>query len=220
MPPRNEEFTESRLIICEGPDDECFFRALIGDRNIKGLQVLRHAEGNTKFREKLIEIEIQVTLHQPKAILIVSDHDDAQDKSFSDVIKQIKKTNLYGVPVTRKVPAKKANRPDITVLMVPENGNGSIETIISDVLVNAPAYAHLSACLDAYKNCAGITDANGWGSSKQAKMMLRSLLAVIDKKSPECKVADMWQSDKGFQPLLSNAGFDTIATFLQEFAIT
>ena|SRR2546422_7417096 len=55
----------------------------------------------------------------------------------------------------------------------------------------------------------------GWSPGKQAKARVACMIATICKDDPSCSVSSMWYSDRGFQPLLGDDGFNELVDFLR-----
>jgi hypothetical protein len=210
-----EEFTKSHIIICEGISDQVFFEALLKARNISGIQVARNFGGLSKIESRLNEIEEPVDNGKIKSILLVIDSDSDAKKNFNKAVKQIVKTGRYGVPTQFKERKEMNGRPSIGLLSVPDGSLGCLETMLLDVFLKHQQYAKISQCLEQYFSC---SDAKTWDISKQSKMKMNSLISAICRDSPECKVADMWQSKKGFKHLLSDSALDGLVHFLRQFA--
>lgn len=224
-PPLTPEiFTEKHIVVCEGKADWAFFKTFVYERGITGLQIIRPADGKDKFAARLNEIEVQVQSADVAHILLVIDNDSNAKKAFDDVVREIGKTGLYGEPKERLKPTKKRGRPSISVMCVPWGvrwskmcgaRRGNLETLILKVMLDTRAYDKEKACLTRYQNC---TPAKDWPIGKQSKMKLRCLIAATCKKDPSCAPSDMWQSKKGFTPLMQDASFDVLEAFLREFA--
>ena len=82
-----------RLLLCEGPEDKAFFERLIRTRSLPSFRIsdtggkILKAAGNTRFGFALKAKKLERGV---KDILIVADNDEAPDKSFSNVCKQIR----------------------------------------------------------------------------------------------------------------------------------
>jgi hypothetical protein len=215
--------TGTHLIICEGKDDQVFFNSFIQNRALANLQVLRHADGITGFKNKLMAIEQQVTL-KTHAILLVCDNDSNPKRNFDKVRKQISQitnngTPLYNVPTGRFQPAKMNGRPTIGIFSLPGvNGTkrGTIETLLLEVFMSEPQYIPIKTCLNRFMACSGAKQA--LSISKQAKMRLRCFISATCTDSPECKVSELWQSKRNFRHLLGNNQLDYIEIFLRKFS--
>lgn len=210
-----EAITESRIIICEGIDDQRFFSAFIQTRGINGLQVIKHAGGKSKFEERLNALEPQIMFKQTKAILLVVDSDDSPSDNFTLVAKQIKNTKKYGIPTEYKKRAKQNGRPCVAILGIPDGSNGNIETMLMDIIAKIDRYAKLCKCIQTYMKC---SEAKTWSIGKQSKMKMHCFLAGTCEDAPESNIFDMWQENKGCRHLLRDAKFNDLDGFLRTFA--
>lgn len=217
-----ETLTESYLIICEGPGDRYFFREFVKKRGITGLQVIKHAGGKGGFKARLEEIEVQIDA-SIRGILLVIDNDSRPGKTINFIGRQIRDTGLYAEPTARLTPARRAGRPTIGILSIPwglrggqmrGGRKGNLEKLILDTLLARGDYTAVVRCLERYQNC---TPAKDWIAGKQAKMKLRCLIAATCKKDPSCNVLDMWETNKGFQPVLLDPGFHVLEDELRKF---
>jgi hypothetical protein len=121
-----------RLLLCEGPDDAEFFRALIEVRGGAPTYRVRHngtkadpRGGNTKFVSGL---KAHYELDGPfSKVLIVSDNDDEPSVSFPLIQEQVKKYFGFAPTTPREVAL---GPPKVSILMLPwDKDAGNLETL-------------------------------------------------------------------------------------------
>ena len=214
-------------MLCEGPSDEAFFRALIKQRKLPEFCIRHTAEGNEKRAGGIDQIDNFLRgvatwegFDQLTDILIVADNDLTPSENFKkvcDAIDSAKPERLppvnYGVP--GKPLERAAGTVRVSVLMVPWEGRpGNLESLCLGPAQSASK--DVSDCTDAFANCAGVS---GWDSETlRAEMKLRSILAVRHQKNPFIGFGKVWT--KGGDPKLiplDDHAFDAIADVLKGF---
>lgn len=223
-PPRTT-LTLPRLIVCEGPSDEAFFRALINARQLPEFSIRQTGESNaeggggiTRFGDFLKGIPSWNGFYQLTDIILVADNDLTPRENFDNVCDQISSVDPYGGPPQQyPVPSRPletvAGPPNITVLMVPsENEPGVLETLcLTAAVVVAP---DITACTDRFANC---TSADIWENPNNlTKMKLRSLLTAQNERNPFIGLGMVWDQNTGLIPL-NHQVFDPIVDFLGGF---
>jgi hypothetical protein len=210
--------TGSRLIICEGPIDEAFFRSLIRARGLPEFAIRNGSDrspeasgGIDSIGSLLVGIAIWDGFSNLTEILIAADNDQTPAENFEKVRSQIARAGNYPVP---SAPLQRATgTPNVTVMMIPwANERGNLETLclgpamgVSSVLAN---------CVDAFAACVSVS---GWPSgAKLDAMKLRSLLAASHPRNPFIGLGRVWSDAPGLIPL-TDASFDRIAAFLARY---
>ena len=223
-PPR-DTFTLPRLIICEGPSDEAFFRALIAARPLPEFCIRHTGESNvegsggiSRFGDLLKSIPSWNGFYQLTDIILVADNDLTPQENFDNVCEQISSVGPYGVPPQQyPVPSRPlktiAGLHNITVLMVPsENEPGVLETLCLTAAVAAAP--DITACTEKFANC---TNADEWENPNNlTKMKLRSLLTAQSERNPLVGLGMVWNQNPGLIPL-NHEVFDPIVDFLGGF---
>jgi hypothetical protein len=210
-----EEFDKPYLLLCEGVGDKLFFDRLIENRNIERCfsthYPARHGHGRSAFGSFLLSASINESfISTVKAILIVSDNDDNQVKSFTEVQEEVKKTELP-VPQAVQLVATSKEYPRVVVLMIPIGDVGNLESLC---LQSAHSKWGLETELDQFMQS---TPAARWALGKQAKMKMQTILAATNSQQPDTGFAAHWKQPETFRVPLSHACFDGIAIFLQGF---
>jgi Protein of unknown function (DUF3226) len=120
-----------RLIICEGPKDQAFFRKLIEVRGLPRFHI-RAAYGYTQFASAISKFELEETkaFRGLNDVLIVADNNDEPSKRFANACDHIK--TKFGEVATPKEPLKPSqHRPRCTVLMIPwTDKQGTLESML------------------------------------------------------------------------------------------
>jgi hypothetical protein len=163
--PKRDVLTGSRLIICEGPIDEAFFRSLIRARGLPEFAIRNGSDrspeasgGIDSIGSLLVGIAIWDGFSNLTEILIAADNDQTPAENFEKVRSQIARAGNYPVP---SAPLQRATgTPNVTVMMIPwANERGNLETLclgpamgVSSVLAN---------CVDAFAACVSVS---GWPS--------------------------------------------------------
>ena len=122
--PRNTFSEKTKLIVCEGPSDEAFLRALIKHKRLPEVSIRHTGDadetgrgGIDKFHAYFKGIPGHVGFFDLTAILIVADNDLTPDGNFRKITGQLSALEPFGEPPQRfPVPTKpleRANgRPD------------------------------------------------------------------------------------------------------------
>lgn len=203
-------FTLPRLILCEGPHDAGFFRALIANRNLQQFHIRcppkEAGYGVSAFEKSLVGFSVITGFEKIADIVVVGDNDDDPSASFADICLQITSAGYHAPAQPNSV---FNGTPNIHVMMVPlPNQAGSLESLCYTAASNANAA--VAACVQSYEQCLNL---NGWAEQKKAKMRLRSFLAGSYRKNPDILFSRVWQERAGLIPL-SDTIFDPLANYL------
>ncbi len=212
-------FDKPWVLLCEGESDKRFFDRLIEVRNIDpnfyvqfpgrgqygtggrgnyGWWLERNYSVSETFRTKV------------KAVLVVSDKDDDPATSLQEVRREIEKA-LFPVPLPERVVAKSNGFPATVILMIPMEGEGNLETLC---LHAAQDKWNLRNELDTF---VAASPASQWGTSKQSKMKLQTILAATCKARPDAGFTQHWWQNAEYHIPLDHKCFDSIADFLNNF---
>jgi len=215
-------FDKPWVLLCEGESDKRFFDRLIQERDLDSRFYVQFPDrgergtgGRTNFGWWLdTNRTVSETFNRNvKAILVVSDKDDDEAKSFDLVQKQIQHATGFPVPLAERTAAKKSGFPTIVILMIPMDGIGNLETIC----LKATA-TKWDSLMDPLNTFVAATPANTWGLSKQSKMRLQTTLAATCKGCPDTSFANHWFQNAKYRIPLNDKCFDSIANFLANFA--
>ncbi|MFI4934293.1 MAG: DUF3226 domain-containing protein [Caulobacterales bacterium] len=221
-----KSLTCERLLICEGPTDEAFFKNLIQRRNLPDFCIRIPADASRKlgvdgFPELLEAIPAWDGVAALRHLIVVADNDADASASFRKVKDFLRNARpdtdppfTYGIPDRAMVRAP-GTPATTTIMMMPKRGNrGCLETLLLTAAEKASASAQrATACVDTFVTCAGV---DAWSSSKQAKMRLHSLIAATYKKNPALSLSQVWTQAPDLIPL-NDPCFDPIADFLRRF---
>jgi hypothetical protein len=175
-----------RLLLCEGPDDALFFRALIEARRLPAFRVKHNGTksdprgGNTKFGSGLkAHYELQGGRRRFDKVLIVSDNDDNPQDSFDRVRGQVEQFFPFAAPTApgTSVPGP----PLVRIQMIPENVEvDDLETLCLEAARHADA-----AIASHVDNFAALVGTDRWPHERRSKeMWLRSNLAARCQRDP------------------------------------
>lgn len=220
-PPRTA-LTLPRLLLCEGPSDEAFFRALIRHRRLPEFCIRHTGELNSagsggidQFGPLLRGVVAYEGFPNVTDILVAADADETPEQNFAKVRDQIAAARPETVPpVHFSIPSapleRKGDRPTVTVLMIPWAGvKGNLESLCLSAAQDTAAAS--ARCVDQFADCTG---ASGWPEvGKLGKMKLRSLLAAKHKRDPFIGLGNVWVQNEDLIPL-GHASFDKIADVL------
>ena len=209
------------LIICEGTNDNAFLMALLKTRNISGFEVAypqspeQESDGRNGFGDLLGGLILKRGFSNLRGIIILSDNDANEAKSFQLIQEQIEKAGSYSIPAQSFEAVQTEGYPALIVLMLPWKGElGNLETLCLRAAVDN--WPKVATCLNDYYEC---SDAPNWSLSKRSKMQLRCLLAATCKQDPNTSLTYIWKRQPEFQIPLAHPCFDNLATFLKNFAV-
>jgi hypothetical protein len=221
------EITFPKLILCEGPADEAFLRALISNRKLGNVSIRNTGDADpdgrgsiSKFRELLLAASTWRQFHQVTDILIVSDSDDDPTANFADICKQIAASENQSVtphvkfvaPTEFLKPATGA--PAIRLLTIPWiDEPGNVERLCS---LSALEIAVHAKHVDTFGES---TRAYHWKSANAVgKFKMRAILAASNESDPAIGIGKLWEGPNkdAFVPL-GHKSFDRIAEVLRTF---
>ena len=214
------------LILCEGSSDCAFFKELLAQREIGGVQLAYPDEDETKtggrngFSAVLRALKGKRGFELIRLVLLVSDNNGNPSDSVRAVIHQIAEASDYAVPTQELVPAHAANFPDTMIMMLPLNqASGQLEDLC--LIAARNQRPDLVAALDEYSHKVMKTT---WSANRKSKAKLRVLLASHYGK-PNTGIPYCWSSDSKPDapgPLIpvSDTVFNEIADKIQELVAT
>lgn len=223
-PPRNM-FTKTKLIVCEGPSDEAFLRALIKFKGIPEVSIRHTGDADStgrggidKFQAYLKGIPGHVGFYDLTDILIVADNDLTPRANFEKITDQLTAVGAFGEPpqtfAVPTNPLKLANgKPNIKIMMLPWTGvSGNLECLCLDAALEANP--DLAQKVSAF---AVETEAEQWDEvTLKGKMKLRCLLAANHRPDPFIGLGNVWAADPNLIPLNSRH-FEDITKELRAF---
>ncbi len=219
-------FKPPRAILCEGPSDEAFFRALIDAKSLPEFSIRNCADadetgkgGIDKFGKLLEAIPGFGSFYDLRDILIVADGDTNPQGNFERVVRQITQAApeatpnpAYGVP--RQHLEKAAGSPaSIAVMILPWiDTPGNLESLcLKSAVAASPTMA---ACVDAFAACAEVGE---WSDTTKAdKMRLVSMISAQHQANPPIGFGRIWKDASGLVPL-NHPCFDRVAAVLESY---
>ena len=212
-----------RLLICEGPDDKAFLRALMDARGIQGIRIettqkpgepaagLTHLGG--KLRTELKAVGSAKT--KPDRILIVVDSDDDPVAQFNHVAGKIEDVMPGKAPANVRVGS--GTDPEFTVVTVPFDAEGCLECFLQTAARSLDG--QLTAKVD---NFAAAVRVDEWGrENSRGKFWLRSFLAARHERDPFIFLGRSFRLANGNSILpLNHNSFDDLATILNQFSVS
>ncbi len=221
--PPHDTLTLPKLIICEGPSDVEFLRALIVARGLPQV-CIRHTGdiykssrgGIDKISAFLTGIVVWEGFYDLTDILILADNDLNPAENFEKVRQQIIDAKPVATPpVVYPVPdaplTKAAGNPSITICMMPGgNQHGNLETLCLPSARSANQAA--TECVAQFAQCAG---ADQWEEiTLRSKMEMHSLLAIQHREDPSIGLRNIWRENPAVIPL-DHASFTPIAEVIR-----
>jgi hypothetical protein len=177
------------LVLCEGEGDKRFFDRLIEFRGIPNEFQVRFPDragdptgGRAKFGKWLDTqyVSSEDFRRNIKAVLIVSDNDQAPADSLQEVLRALREAKGYAAPTAERTVARKSGYPSLVILMIPDRRPGNLETMCVQAALNK--WPAIKDPLDAFVSA---TPPNGWHIGKQSKMRLQALIAATCEERPE-----------------------------------
>ncbi len=206
-------YTKPKLIIGEGKSDMRFFQKLVMEHNLNDFQAdwpksERDPTGGwSKFGQYLRALHTSPTfVSVVRRVVVASDHDD--DESFGRICKQLKAAD-YSVPNAPKQFVSTRNKPDIAILLIPDDTTGCLETL-----------CYQAACVkwpglqNPLENYLARTPAGTWTANKKDKMKIQCVLASTCEHSPDVRLQDHWQQADEFHIPVNIPPFQGIVDFL------
>jgi|SRR5579875_154703 len=100
--PSRTQFSNKRIIICEGEEDAAFIRALIKINNLAPFDIspirdIGNVGGNTGFKNAILAADAINGFEKVTDVVIVADNDDDPATSFKSVIEQIRNAKQSGL---------------------------------------------------------------------------------------------------------------------------
>ncbi|HWB61777.1 MAG TPA: DUF3226 domain-containing protein [Chthoniobacteraceae bacterium] len=212
----------STIIITEGKADDEFIEQLIKVSGIdpEAFEVRRALEsesyGYSGFERRLAALKTETGLDNRRAIILVADNDDLNDKFFLKIRDQISSAGGYGVPsAPLELVSGDERIPPIAVLMLPwADEPGCLDSLCLQAACNQRP--HYVACIEQFVTCVKALD---WPISSLHKLKLRCLLSSACKQDPNTPLVHVWKSNRRDENLvpLNDPCFGRIVEFLRSF---
>lgn len=215
---RDDEFTLPRLILCEGPEDVCFFRSLIAVRQLTNWHIRhtglnRHERGGSeKFADKIRALRVPRNGFKERVarIVIVRDADSDPEASFLSAQNQL---TSVGFPVPANPNELITGTPSVAILMMPMDGPGNLECVCQEAAGRiAPGIA---ALVDQFADNVG----NGWPPHQRGKLWLRAMIAARWQRDPFINLGPLFTSQGNPTVIpLQDPSFNPLANLLEQWA--
>ena len=211
------EITKPTFVLCEGKRDASFILHLMENRGISGIQVgfpdeiTSNTYGSSGFREYLEKLRPRTGfMNILRRIVILRDRNGNAEKSFQDVIDQIRAANNYEIP--QALEQETTGVPSITIRLIPDT---ETEGNLDVLLLSAVDPAHvLNSCFHDYFTCCNL---DKMSVGKSAKIKLTTIVAASCQSNPSSSLAFVWHEDGNPIPL-NSPKFNPITDFLRGFS--
>lgn len=175
MDNKQEKITiiKSKLILCEGIEDQLFIQALIGHENIAGLQIIQY-EGKGKLRNFLQTLPKIPGFNNVTSIGITRDADNEQiDDIFKSICSALKNAELP-VPPGVNVTTLQNDSHRVSIFIFPDCKNsGMLENLC---FTSIPK--HEQNCISKFKKC--ISEARNGSDINSKKADIYAWLSMHD----------------------------------------
>ena len=187
------ELVHPVLLVGEGKADVSFLIQLMRHRGLPDLHFgfPTDATGGFGFPglgKFLSTLPARTGFSNLKALVVIYDNDSDPNRAFNDLVELVDPTDSYEVPATPMQLAD-ANGDRVRLMFVPMPGvgvTGALETLL---LQSSSGNAAPLACVEAFAICGACTD---WAPSHQAKMKLRSLIAISCEGNSDMTLTHIW----------------------------
>lgn len=215
---------EKLLILCEGPHDRAFLRALLKKYHISGFQTTDPTDlgeqrgGHTFWLKSLNRIVVTPKAETVRGIIVMGDNDLKPADRLSSIVTAISSCDAFPangtkLPVPTQAEQIVEGAPSVMILMVPLGGKkGNLEKLCLPPARRA-APENVLQCVDQFKSCAG------WSETRNSKAEIRALISCIHKKDPELAFSRVWEECPSLIPLEDN-DFVPLVDLLKEFKAT
>jgi len=197
-----EPIKESKQLLVEGRSDEEFFKALMRNMGIEGIQIQRY-EGKDRLRNFIERFRSQSNFKMVVSLGIVRDADNNAKSAFQSVCSALKNA---GLSHPKQPESFEGTKPRIGVLVLPDaNTPGMLETICLRSVTDDPAMK----CVDEYFNC--VQEQLGYLPKTINKAQVQAFMA----SKPET----VWQLGEAAQKnywQLDHPTFDHVKRFMND----
>jgi hypothetical protein len=204
-------------LVCEGPSDEAFFRALIARRGLPEFCIRNpndiNLAGIDAIGRTVASLKAATGFYDVADIVIIVDSDDDPIANFNNVKGQIAALSDYTFITPDHPLVRSASTPAITIATIPWiDKTGNLEHFCYPVAAGAnPA---LGVHTDQYLTNAGVP---AWANhQKRAKASLSAFLAVAIEQSPGLSIGKALNNYPDTIPL-DHVDFDDLSGFLNGY---
>ncbi len=192
----------NRLILCEGPEDCAFIRALIHEKGLGGFDVravqdIGDGPGIDGFKSALIgAVSLTGFPERIEKVVLVADSDTHYRANFDKLCDQIKAANAdttvghrFQAPTEQR--RLSGGHPRIAIILHPAlNSTGCLETLLLKGMATMPQYSRALSSSEAAQKSVGIE--GKWSASKLDKSRVRIVLALHYEKNPALALGKLW----------------------------
>jgi hypothetical protein len=182
MPAELESISRPGLIICEGPDDQLFLRAMLRYLDIQMIWV-EYVEGESQFRAYVRRLRTRSGFETLRALALMRDADTDATAKFSHACSLLRDFNypVPGAPLEIAhglLPALESDAVGSAgatgVVIVPTaHSTGALEDLCLEALGDDPSLP----CVDEFLRCVETTAQITWPAQYIAKSRLNAWLA-------------------------------------------
>ncbi len=214
----DEIITSPCIAVPEGGADKEFIEKLLDVHDID-FQVMRDAEGDSKFGQRIQQLKAAKGFRDVDLIVIVTDCRDDAAETFRDVwkhqLKKLKKGNMKDIKKPTAPWQVSNGKPRLAVVTLPGPGDtGGLETLLLRA-IRARDDDSERAGAEAEAFIADMPTKD-LGPEKLSKAHMACTVAALCTDDPSCAVSRMWDDRKGFGPILTDPAFDPLVAFLRE----
>lgn len=198
-------FTQSKLIVCEGPEDSALLNQLmnagqIGTFDVSTIGDGHHTDGKGKdaLVDHLKKLVGRTGFRDIQDLVIMLDSDEDEAAGFDAARAAIDTANAdvdvngrYTVPDAAFT--KKDGNLSTTVVLLPgQMAKGCLETILWRII--SKKYSKDAACVESLIQCAGVdAGAQAWSQSKLDKARVRAAIAILHRSNPAQALSRIWE---------------------------
>jgi len=191
------KFQETRLILCEGPDDKNFLECLIGEHKLPPFKVMHTYEasggkypGKDGFKPSLKGFKAQTKFGEMAGIAIITDNDKANTRK--KIEKELTKIGYATVPSESECLGTINGVPIILILIPEKNIMGNLEMFCLPSLCDE--WPNSVKCVDEYLECTG---AIAWKKQQELpKAKARSLISGNFEEDPNRGLGYLFRNKK------------------------
>ncbi len=216
----NESIESTCIVIPEGGADKVeFIDKLLHAHEVEVFQVMREAEGDGKFGQRIAQLKAARGFRDVELIVLVTDSGDSAAKKLRDMWKTQLRKLRRGTMKDIKKPAApwqvSSGKPRLAVVTLPGPEDiGGLETLLLGA-IRARDEDSEQAVTGAEAFIADMPTKD-LGPEKLSKAHMACAVAAICEDDPSCAVSRMWETRKGFMPILTDTAFDPLVTFFRD----
>ena len=179
----NISIEQSRLLLVEGSDDEWFFRRMMEERSLSGVQIVQYSERGTLGDFLSDVLMLNPEFSRVKVVGVVRDADNSYQQAFQSIGDSLR---TAGLPVPKQPLTLASGDLDETYIhiaayVMPDNSsNGEMETLCLQAVHQAASMP----CVDRFFECLESID---HVPAKREKAQLGAFLSA-DIENPNLRI--------------------------------